>query len=323
MEAARIIHRDYLADAEYLKQVNEILKNVDPKILPIDQSREMRHEIAPQKRSRALGSLWRSWKRWPWFVATEERYTMEHPPWVPQFNGGNFNAKPLKNPTAITQCLRYCLENSKNLPAIAPVLGYESFSFGKKILSLPPCHLVRSAFIPRDIVKQYKKAQCCESLVYVFQCTGGPEMDHIRRLIIAPNQERVAEAYAIATGQAFTCSKISDPYKSNVIIAAKESDAHAPVPQEMFALERVYPNILSKSVNLSVLNSMLKRPDVKGWSAGSIAECDRFKKNMPKGKGASPVSIRRSFKELESVGLVKSDGEKTAKRWCLGPSSFK
>lgn len=325
-EMACETHEELVAADKYLQHMDEVLATVDLELRPIDQFSRWKKLSAKTKKTERLSEPhWVWWRRWPWRVVLDDGYTTGRPPWVSHGIG----AKPphlLEAFDAIPQCLKYALLNAEFLPKTTPVFGYKDCYFGEATDSLPDHELISSDFIPRRIVGYYEAMRCRESLAFVFSFSGSPEMDAIRRLIIAPTRERVAEAYAISTSQDFVRSKLHEKPPAGGFSPDGKEPPSSPKLNGLYQICQVHPNVEESKPLQAVLRTLLTAETSNGvgggWSVNEIAKNGIYRDAISGDKGTSKTSVSRYIKELAKSNLVASVGEGTAKRWRLGSACY-
>ena len=210
-EHAEREHAEFKAAAEHAEKValmvDRLVAEAGEHWRPTDQGRNP--SIAELKAAPFKDAHWIAVRRWSWIAVGVDWWACQVPPWAsPRIHGNRHRA--------IAERLKYCLQHNTNLPRLTPVGNVTTFSPGNNPTELPPISIVSGPHIPRGIVKLYQQARCAEALAFVWSFRGGPDMESIRRLIAAPSLERVAEAYAIATSNAFERSRVVEAMMENV-----------------------------------------------------------------------------------------------------------
>jgi hypothetical protein len=247
------------------------------------------------------------WRRWPWFVYwLPNGKSIVRPPWFDFV--GYLNAGDSKPPhkfalhAAIARCLKYCLENAADLPRFAPVMDIRAYHRFEEATELPAFSRITSDWIPRGIVRKYPMARCGEAIAYVFQFSSGPETDAIRRLIIAPTPEKIAEAYAIATGHSFR--------KSPTLIEWHKDMDEARKPLSFDELCKKYGLCLVQIIR--VFEKLYNSPDAT-YAVLELARIADKKKPSGGGRGGASAAL----KKLEGLNLARRIGN----RWTLGEAA--
>jgi len=251
-------------------------------------------EVAATKAAPLVDPRWGAVRRWPWVAVWDENYSAGNPPWAyfPVYAG---------HQRAITECLQYCLR-WPHLPRLTPMLGAMGFLGDYQPRELPLLNTVFVSSIPRSIVKLYPMARCAECLAFVWSFRGGPDMEEIRRLIAVPTLERVAEAYAIATGGPFKRARIVERYE--------ESTEPAREPLDLLALRKAFPVLLrSSGVANRIMAKLLSAED-----AMSVRQLGGGKN----ASGGARNNASRWLTELENVNLAKRVGN----FWKRGAATF-
>jgi hypothetical protein len=298
--AAKRRHRALVAGQAHAAAVARQLKKMAQCHLPVHQEQSITEE---ERKAASVNDLrWIGWRRWPWITVWPDGWDFLPPPWIKHEN----------HQDAITACLFYCLNNAGHLPRVPPCWGFTSYPIHATVTELPSTSMVDGKYIPAGIVMQYPVARCGEALAFIWSFHGGTEMQKIRQLIAAPTIDRIAEAYAIATGEGFLNAQLAE------FRDVQLSQEPAKVP-EINTLLKQHPELLRKPFTIAVLRVFRAKPFIS-WSANYMAKSPILLKYLSR-KKACRATVNGAIHELVRADLVKptNDSKGTGKRWMLHP----
>lgn len=246
-ELAEKLHADALKNAVFQRDMERRYKALPEVFRPIDQGRQPTEEER-RRGFRFVNTRWNLVRRWPWIVAWEGGgVDLVIPPWK-LFNRSH------ETHEAIARCLEYCMKNHGHLPLFSPVCGSTSYGHSSDPADLPALSIVSGDWIPEGIMKKYLIARCGEVLAFVFNFNGQP-MDEIRRLIVAPTPQKVAEAYAIATSRKFLKEKLVERELAEPDLTEDRlSDTDAAIARAIRMSPGITGKIISERVHVSSEN---------------------------------------------------------------------
>ena len=285
-----------ISAAEYNAKIRKTIESMDERYRPVDQCR--RADFYEQKKFAFINISWSLTRRWPWVAVFEDGYVSRPAAWESA-------GIPINYHRSIGDCLLFCMKHSADIPRFAPIAGQSIISaLSNDMTELPELYMIMEGHIPPGIVRKYPVARCGEALAFVFNFHGSALMDEIRRLIIAPSPEKVAEAYAIATSQRFRGTRLVE---RELAMMEPVPLVTPSVPREMPELVRAHPTLLRiGSVANRVLASLRAAPgdshSVQALAGGESAS------------GGARKNVGIALGKLEAKRLAKSDGD----RWILG-----
>lgn len=283
--------------AEYYQAVHRMVVSMEERLRPSDQIAG----ITTKEGDQYINSDWTYCRRWPWRAVWPEGYDVQSPPWRP-FSSGWIDQD---HHHAVENTLLYCIKNSEHLPRIAPVAGSSVSAWWYEEDTLPTMYLFHGQWIPPGIVKLFPMARCGEALAFVFHFHGSEEMEAIRRLVIAPTFEKVAEAYAIATSQRFRRRKLVE-----VEMAVVEADLNR--------TKRPFPAIVNDHPSLLRASGIARETLLALYSNDEPLSLNALNVEAGKKSGGRRGLVKKWLGDLEKVGLAKFNGV----GWILGDSAY-